>query len=117
MTPTPDQIAAVVRKHVRIQGVAHDHGERTAQAIVAAILELYPAITLAGPARALRVGHDDVIAIRCDQPVSMEAADEIKAQAERVFPGHRVVVLDRAYITVARPGVPPVDTGPPDYGG
>lgn len=39
---------------------------------------------------------DDVLVFECDEHVSSEAAERIKATAAQVFPGRKVMVLDKA---------------------
>lgn len=104
MTWTSEQVATIVRKQLRVRGVIPDSdAERIGEAVIAALIELYPALTLPGPVQMLRVGRDDVIAVGVDRLLSMEEADELTANAKRAFPDHRIVVLDQAELTVVRP--------------
>lgn len=108
--PTGEQIAAVVSKHLRIQGAPCDFAaERNARALVGALVELYPAIALPGPARALRVGRDDVLAVRIDRQLSMQEYGEVLGATQNAFPGHRIVVLEAGDLTVVRPVTEPTE--------
>lgn len=54
--------------------------------------------------RVMRLQPGDVIVVEVDYPVSLEHQAEFKARLDRVFPGHKAIVLDNgARLTVARP--------------
>lgn len=54
--------------------------------------------------RVMRLQPDDVIVVEVDYPVSLADQDLFKARLNRVFPGHKAIVLDNgARLSVARP--------------
>lgn len=42
----------------------------------------------------LRLQPGDVIAVRCEQPLSRDAIAQIKGQMTDLFPGHKTIVFD-----------------------
>lgn len=98
--PLPERPIDVVRRHLRVNGFDPDP---LTEAYAGALAELLPALAMLPSAKIVRVQPGDVIAIKLDHLVSDLEADEIIAQAEGAFPGHRVVIVERGDIDVVRP--------------
>ncbi|GAB3156382.1 hypothetical protein GCM10027258_62740 [Amycolatopsis stemonae] len=101
--PSPEQIRAVVHRQLRAHGAYVPGQAGLACAIVAAVGELYPAASLPGPTRALRVGRDDVVALTVHgRTHSAAELDALHARMREAFPGHRVAVVEAGELTVLR---------------
>ena len=59
---------------------------------IAALMSLPATATLT----AAKVEPNDVIVVECDEPLSQQSAELIKAAMESVWPGRKCVVLDQS---------------------